>query len=165
MNYEIREMLPEDGEKVLEIFQEGIEGGNATFDPVSPTWESWDQKHFNICRFILEDENQEILGWAALQPISSRDCFKGVAEVSIYLKNEIQGKGLGSMLLQKLILDSEEHDFWTLQAGIFPENNASIIVHEKWGFRLIGKREKIGQMNGLWRDIVLLERRSKIVGI
>lgn len=164
MNYEIREMLPTDGEKVLEIFQEGIAGGNATFDPSAPTWGSWDQKHFNICRFILEDENEEIVGWAALQPISSRDCFKGVAEVSIYLSNAAQGKGLGSMLLNKLILDSEEHGFWTLQAGIFPENQASIIVHEKWGFRLVGKREKIGQMNDKWRDIVLLERRSKIVG-
>ena len=165
MNYEIREMLPADGEKVLEIFQEGIEGKNATFDPSAPTWESWDQKHFNICRFVLENENEEIVGWAALQPISNRDCFKGVAEVSIYLSNSVQGKGLGSMLLKKLILDSEEHEFWTLQAGIFPENEASIYVHKKLGFREVGYREKIGQMNGVWRDIILLERRSKIVGI
>lgn len=165
MNYEIREMQSSDGAKVIEIFEEGIAGGNATFDPTAPTWEGWDQKFFKICRFVLENENNEIVGWAALQPISNRDCFKGVAEVSIYLSNSVQGKGLGSMLLKKLILDSEEHDFWTLQAGIFPENEASIYVHKKLGFRTVGNREKIGQMNGVWRDIILLERRSKIVGI
>lgn len=165
MNYEIREMLPADGEKVLEIFEEGIAGGNATFDQTAPTWEGWDEKYFNVCRFVLETEENEIVGWAALQPISNRDCFKGVAEVSIYMKNTAQGKGFGSMLLKKLILDSEEHEFWTLQAGIFPENEASIYVHEKLGFRLVGKREKIGQMNGVWRDIVLLERRSIVVGV
>ena len=165
MNYEIREMQSEDAAKVIEIFEEGIAGGNATFDPTAPTWEGWDQKYFNICRFVLEDENEEIVGWAALQPISNRDCFKGVAEVSIYLANSVQGKGLGSMLLRKLILDSEEHEFWTLQAGIFPENEASIYVHKKLGFREVGYREKIGQMNGVWRDIILLERRSTVVGI
>ena len=165
MNYEIRAMLPDDGQKVIEIFEEGIAGGNATFDATAPTWNVCDQKFFNVCRFVLEDTDENVVGWAALQPISNRDCFKGVAEVSIYLKNEVQGKGLGSMLLRKLISDSEEHNFWTLQAGIFPENDASIYVHEKWGFQLVGKREKIGQMNGIWRDIILLERRSKVVGI
>ena len=165
MNYEIREMQPSDGEKVIEIFQEGIDGGNATFDQNVPTWEAWDNKFFKICRFVLEDENENIVGWAALQPISNRDCFKGVAEVSIYLKNEFQGKGLGKMLLRKLILDSEEHEFWTLQSGIFPENEASINVHLNLGFRKVGTRERVGQMNGVWRDVILLERRSAVVGI
>ena len=165
MNYEIREMQPSDGEKVIEIFQEGIDGGNATFEQNVPTWEAWDNKFFKICRFVLEDENENIFGWAALQPISNRDCFKGVAEVSIYLKNEFQGKGLGKMLLRKLILDSEEHEFWTLQSGIFPENEASINVHLNLGFRNVGTRERIGQMNGVWRDVILLERRSAVVGI
>lgn len=165
MNYEIREMQPSDGEKVIEIFQEGIDGGNATFEQNVPTWEAWDNKFFKICRFVLEDENENIVGWAALQPISNRDCFKGVAEVSIYLKNEFQGKGLGKMLLRKLILDSEEHEFWTLQSGIFPENEASINVHLNLGFRNVGTRERIGQMNGVWRDVILLERRSAVVGI
>ena len=109
MNYEIRQMLPTDGEKVLEIFQQGIDGGNATFDQNVPTWEAWDNKFFKICRFVLEDENEQILGWAALQPISKRECYSGVAEVSIYIANEFQGKGFGKMLLWKLILDSEEH--------------------------------------------------------
>lgn len=165
MNYEIREMQPSDGEKVIEIFQEGIDGGNATFEQNVPTWEAWDNKFFKICRFVLEDENENIVGWAALQPISNRDCFKGVAEVSIYLKNEFQGKGLGKMLLRKLILDSEEHEFWTLQSGIFPENEASINVHLNLGFRKVGTRERIGQMNGVWRDVILLEKRSAVVGI
>lgn len=165
MNYEIRDMRPEDGEKVIEIFEQGIAGGNATFDKDAPTWESWDQKYFNICRFVLETEDEEIVGWAALQPVSKRECFKGVAEVSIYLANSAQGKGLGSMLLQKLILASEEHEFWTLQAGIFPENQPSIAVHKKLGFRVVGNREKFAQMKGIWRDVVLLERRSKVVGV
>lgn len=165
MNYEIREMQPCDGEKVIEIFQEGIDGGNATFEQNVPTWEAWDNKFFKICRYVLEDENENIVGWAALQPISNRDCFKGVAEVSIYLKNEFQGKGLGKMLLRKLILDSEEHEFWTLQSGIFPENEASINVHLNLGFRKVGTRERVGQMNGVWRDVILLERRSAVVGI
>lgn len=165
MNYEIRDMLPGDGAKVIEIFEQGIAGGNATFDSAAPSWDAWDNKFFKICRLVLEDEDEHVVGWAALQPVSSRDCFKGVAEVSIYLADEIQGKGLGSMLLQRLILSSEEHGFWMLQAGIFPENQPSIIIHEKFGFRKVGNREKIGQMNGQWRDIVLLERRSKVTGV
>jgi L-amino acid N-acyltransferase YncA len=158
-------MNPDDGEKVLEIFQQGINGGNATFDKIPPTWEGWDTKHFKVCRFILEDEKNNVVGWCALQPISNRDCFKGVAEVSIYLDGSVQGKGLGTILMQKLILDSEEHQFWTLQAGIFPENEASIFIHKKHGFREVGKRERIGEMAGKWRDIILLERRSECVGI
>ena len=165
MNYEIRPMQTGDADKVLEIFQQGINGGNATFDKVAPTWEAWDTKHFNLCRFVLEDEDNQVVGWCALQPVSNRDCFKGVAEVSIYLDGSVQGKGLGTILLKKLILDSEEHDFWTLQAGIFPENKVSIAIHQKQGFRTVGTREKIGEMNGQWRDIVLLERRSKSVGL
>ena len=165
MNYEIRPMQTEDADKVLEIFQQGINGGNATFDKVAPTWEAWDTKHFNLCRFVLEDEDNQVVGWCALQPVSNRDCFKGVAEVSIYLDGSVQGKGLGTILLKKLILDSEEHDFWTLQAGIFPENEVSIAIHQKQGFRTVGTREKIGELNGQWRDIVLLERRSKSVGL
>ena len=165
MSYEIRGMQPTDGARVIEIFEEGIAGGNATFDQNAPSWEAWDDKFFNHCRLVLENENEEVLGWAALQPISSRDCYKGVAEVSIYLTDSAQGKGLGSMLLQRLILASEEHEFWMLQAGIFPENQPSIIIHEKFGFRTVGNRERIAQMNGVWRDVVLLERRSKIIGI
>lgn len=165
MNYEIRPMRPEDGARVLEIFQQGIDGGNATFDDHVPVWEAWDTDHFNVSRFVLEDEDGKVVGWCALKPVSKRDCFKGVAEVSIYLDNAVQGKGLGKMLLRKLILDSEDHGFWTLQAGIFPENEASIAVHQKHGFRIVGTREKIGKMSGIWRDIVFMERRSSVVGV
>ena len=165
MNYEIRPMRPEDGAAVIEIFQQGINGGNATFDTVAPTWEAWDAKHYNLCRFVLEDEENRVVGWCALQPVSNRDCFKGVAEVSIYVDGSVQGKGLGTVLMKKLILDSEEHGYWTLQAGIFPENTVSLRIHEKHGFRVVGTREKIGEMNGQWRDIVLMERRSTVAGI
>ena len=163
MNYQIREMLPEDGKRVLEILKQGIEGGNATFDKEVPSWETWDKKFFKICRYSLVDENGVVQGWSAIQPISARVCYKGVAEVSIYLSNEVQGKGLGKVMLQKLILDSEENGFWMLQSGIFPENIASIKIHEKLGFRIIGRREKIAEMNGIWRDVILLERRSKSI--
>lgn len=163
MNYEIREMLPTDGKRVLEIFQQGIDGGNATFDKDTPTWESWDMNFFRTCRWVLEDESEKMIGWAALKPISNRDCYRGVAEVSIYIDNAYQGKGLGTLLMKKLILDSEEHGLWTLQSGIFPENTASIAIHQKLGFRTVGKRERIAEMNGVWRDVILMERRSNSV--
>lgn len=164
MNYEIRPMEYSDAQRVLAIFEQGINGGNATFDKVPPPWEAWDTQYFKVCRFVLENENNEVVGWCALHPVSKRDCFRGVAEVSIYLDQSVQGKGLGKILLEKLILASEEHQFWTLQSGIFPENQGSIVIHEKMGFRRVGFREKMGEMNGRWRDIILLERRSAIVG-
>jgi len=160
MNYEIRIMQPEDANRVLEIFQQGINGRNATFDKEIPNWEKWDKEHFPVSRFVMENENEKVIGWCALAPVSNRECFKGVAEISIYLDNEFHNRGLGKILLKKLILDSEENGFWTLQAGIFPENTASISIHQSLGFRKIGIREKIAEMNGVWRDIVLLERRS-----
>lgn len=157
----IREMQPEDGASVLRIFAEGIAGGNATFDKEIPTWEYWNKNHFSVCRLVTEDENNNVVAWAALKPVSNRACFSGVAEVSIYIANSSQGKGLGKLLLQKLIIESEEKGFWMLQSGIFPENIASLNLHESLGFRTVGRREKIAQMNGVWRDIVLMERRSK----
>lgn len=165
MNYEIRAMAPDDAQRVLDIFKQGIDGGNATFDTEVPSWEVWDSKFLNICRFVLEDEQGEIVGWAALQPISRRASFSGVAEVSIYLDEAVQGRGLGQMMLKKIILDSEEHGFWTLQSGIFPENKASIAAHSKLGFREVGVREKFGVMNGIWRDVLLMEKRSQVVGM
>lgn len=161
MNYEIRRMLPSDEIRVLEIFQQGIDGGVATFETQVPTPEAWDMEFFNDCRWILENENAEVVGWCALKPISKRDCFRGVAEVSIYLDVNYVGKGLGNILMNKLILDSENHGFWTLQSNIFPENQASIKFHQKNGFRTIGKREKIGKLNGEWKDLIMLERRSQ----
>lgn len=164
MNYEIREMLPQDEARVLEIFQQGIDGGIATFETQCPSKEAWNMEYYNDCRWVLEDESNKVIGWCALKPVSKRECFKGVAEVSIYLDNEYQGKGLGSVLLKKLIVDSENHNFWTLQSNIFPENEASIKFHHKNGFRTVGVRKSIGQLRGEWKDIVMLERRSTTVG-
>lgn len=163
MYYELREMRPGDKKRVLEIFQQGIDGGIATFETRVPTEEAWDMEFFHDCRWVLENEKSEIIGWCALKPISKRDCFKGVAEISIYFDNEYQGKGLGSMLLKKLIVDSEEHGFWTLQANIFPENEISIKFHQKFGFRTIGTRKKVGKLNGEWKDLVMLEKRSEVI--
>lgn len=160
MNYEIREMLPQDETKVLEIFKQGIDSGIATFDTELPSSEAWNSSFFNDCRWVLENENSEVVGWCALKLVSKRDCFKGVAEVSIYFDNNYVGKGLGSVLLKKLILDSENRGFWTLQSNIFPENEASIKFHQKNGFRIVGKRDKIGQLHGEWKDLIMMERRS-----
>lgn len=163
MYYELREMRPEDGKRVLEIFQQGIDGGIATFETSVPTEEAWGMEFLNDCRWVLENDKSEVVGWCALKPISKRDCFRGVAEISIYFDDEYQGKGLGSMLLKKLIVDSEEHGFWTLQANIFPENEISIRFHQKFGFRTIGTRKKVGKLSGEWKDLVMLERRSEVI--
>lgn len=165
MNFEIRAMRETDGRRVLEIFQQGIEGQNATFDTNVPTWEAWDINHIRTSRFVIEDESQNVIGWCSLKPVSNRSCYSGVAEVSIYLDNAYQGKGLGSVLLQKLVLDSEEHGFWMLQSGIFPENEVSVRLHQKYGFRIVGRRERIAKMQGRWRDVLLMERRSPVIGI
>ncbi|UOU97416.1 N-acetyltransferase family protein [Chryseobacterium daecheongense] len=165
MNYELREMLPGDLPKVLAIFEQGIDGGMATFETEVPNSEAWDMEFFNECRWVLENENSEVIGWCGLKPVSKRQCFKGVAEVSIYFDNNYQGKGLGTILLKKLILDSEQRGFWTLQSNIFPENQASVAFHQKNGFRMVGMRHKLGQLNGEWKDVVMLERRSGTIGV
>lgn len=156
-------MLYEDRLKVLEIYQEGILSGIATFETETPSWEAWDMKFLKFSRFVLVNETEEIIGWCALQAVSDRECYRGVAEVSIYIATAEQSKGFGSLLLKKLILDSEEHEIWTLQAGIFSENKASIALHQKMGFRMVGYREKIAQQNGIWKNVELLERRSRLV--
>ncbi|MET3535364.1 GNAT family N-acetyltransferase [Chryseobacterium limigenitum] len=163
MNYEIREMLPADEPKVLEIYKQGIDGGMATFETEVPNREVWNTDFFNDCRWVLENENNEVVGWCALKHISKRECYKGVAEVSIYFDNNYQGLGLGSVLLKKMILDSENHGFWTLQANIFPENEASIRFHQKNGFKNVGLHKKIAKLNGEWKDVISYERRSEII--
>lgn len=165
MNFEIRVMQPEDSNKVLEIYEEGIRSGNATFETTVPSWEAWDMNHLNTSRFVVCDENENIVGWCALTPISSRLAYRGVAEVSIYISTVFQNRGLGAVLLRKLILDSEENEYWTLQCSVFPENKASISLFQKNGFRIVGTREKIGQINAFWRDTFLMERRSRNIGI
>ncbi len=163
MNYELREMLPEDEARVLEIFQQGIDSGIATFETTVPSDEVWGMDYLNDCRWILENENQEVVGWCALRPVSKRESYKGVAEVSIYFDRDYQNKGLGAVLLKKVILDSEDHGFWTLQTNIFPENEGALKAHLKSGFRIVGTRSKIGKLNGQWKDVIMLERRSATV--
>ena len=149
---------------VKRIYEEGIATRNATFENSAPSWEDWDGAHLKNCRLVAEEGNQ-IVGWAALTPVSDRCVYAGVAEISVYISDQFRGKNIGTLLLQTLIKESEKAGVWTLQAGIFPENIASIKIHEANGFHLIGKREKIGQMDGVWRDTMLLERRSKTVGL
>ena len=161
---QIIDLLPDHWEAVKQIYEEGIATGNATFQTTAPTWEEWNKAHIPIPRLLAVGDD-EILGWAALTPVSGRCVYEGVAEVSIYIGFLARGKGIGKQLLNQLIEESEKQHFWTLQSGIFPENKASISLHLSAGFRLIGKREKIGMMHGNWRDIVLLEKRSHSIGI
>lgn len=156
-------MLPQHWEAVKKIYEEGIATGNATFQTTAPSWKEWNESHVANSRLVAI-ENDEILGWAAITAVSGRCVYAGVGEVSVYVSANARGKGVGKLLLQRLIDESEKNNFWTLQAGIFPENVASIKIHEACGFRIIGKRERIGKMNDLWRDTLLLERRSTIVG-
>jgi L-amino acid N-acyltransferase YncA len=161
---EIQSMHPNHWPDVKRIYEEGIATGNATFQTTAPEWDEWDNSHIQSSRLIAVDSGQ-IIGWAALTPVSSRCVYAGVAEVSVYVDSNARGNGVGKKLLQRLIENSESNKFWTLQAGIFPENKASIRIHEENGFRLIGTREKIGQMKAIWRDTIFLERRSNKVGI
>lgn len=157
-------MTSGDWTRVAEIYKEGIETGNATFQQTIPAWDDWNNGHVNKCRIVAEVDN-ELAGWVALSAVSGRCVYAGVAEVSVYVGNKFRGQKIGSKLLEKLISESESNGFWTLQAGIFTENAASITVHKNAGFREVGYREKIGKMNNIWRNTVLLERRSSIVGV
>ena len=160
----IRKFSKEYFPEVKNIYQQGIDTGNATFQNAAKSWEEWNKSMLVNCR-IIATENNKILGWAGLSAVSSREVYSGVAEVSVYVAEHAQGKGVGNKLLAQLITESENNNIWMLQAGIFPENTGSIKLHKNNGFRQLGIRENIGKMNGVWRDSVLLERRSKIVGI
>ena len=164
MSLVIRDMQPTDWPQVAEIYKQGIETGNATFQQTIPSWEEWNMSHAASCRIVAEVD-YEITGWAALSDVSSRAVYAGVAEVSVYVKSNHRGLQIGTKLLQAIISESESIGFWTLQSGILIENSASIALHKKSGFREIGYREKVAKMNNVWRDTVLLERRSNIVGI
>lgn len=159
----IRNITEADWPAVRRIYEQGIATGNATFETQAPAWKEWDEKMLPFCR-LLAEQQEEILGWAALNPYSSRAVYRGVAEVSIYVGIGYHGRGIGKLLLAELIRQSEVHGIWTLQAGIFPENRASMRLHERAGFRTVGARERIGRQHGVWRDVVLMERRSGVVG-
>ena len=161
---EIDQMHEDDWKEVREIYLEGIRTGNATFQQEAPSWEEWDRSHISQCRFVARIEGR-VIGWVALSPTSSRNVYAGVAEVSIYVSHQHRGSGVGSRLLNSLIEASEQLGFWTLQSGTFPENIPSIELQKKYGFREVGRRVRIGQMYGSWRDVILLERRSQVIGI
>jgi phosphinothricin acetyltransferase len=149
---------------VRSIYLEGIATGHATFETDAPSWEKWDANHLRDCRLAAR-AGEAVLGWAALSPVSGRCVYAGVAEVSVYVDANYRGQGVGRELLEALIDQSEQRGLWTLQAGVFPENRASLALHEKCGFRVVGRQERIGCMNGVWRDVIRLERRSRKVGI
>jgi phosphinothricin acetyltransferase len=157
----IDDMGAADGPAVQAIYAEGIATGQATFETTLPEWSEWDSDHLPVPRLVLRT-GTEVVGWAALSPVSDRCVYGGVAEVSVYVAEAKRNQGLGKLLLEALIERSEASDIWTLQAGIFSENTASISLHLSCGFRLVGVRERLGQLNGVWRDVALLERRSPL---
>jgi phosphinothricin acetyltransferase len=160
----VKPMEPVHTEEVLEIYREGINTGIATFETIVPSWSQFDKKHLNHSRLVLAEDGA-ICGWAALSPVSIRKCYSGVAEVSVYVGTNKRGRGFGKKLLEELIRHSEENGIWSLLSVIDRENNASIQLHEACGFREIGFREKIAQVNGVWRTTVMFERRSKTIGL
>ena len=149
---------------VRAIYEAGMATGQATFATEAPTWAAWDAGHLAPCRLVATNATGEVLGWAALSPVSGRCVYAGVAEVSLYVAADARGQGVGRQLLAALVAASEQHGLWLLQAGIFPENAASLALHAGQGFRTVGRRERIGQLRGQWRDTLLLERRSAVVG-
>ena len=163
MDFVIEPMAPEDWEQVRAIYEECIRSGNATFETSAPSWEQWDQAHLPFCRLVARRAGA-VVGWAAVTPISARKAYAGVAEVSLYVSEKAQGKGVGTALQQELTRQSEAHGIWTLQGVVFAENAASLALLKKSGFREVGRRERISQLDGRWRDTILLERRSPVVG-
>ena len=164
MTLRLDPMLPSDWPTVREIYLEGIASRQATFETEPPTWEAWDASHSPLARLVAR-KGETVIGWAALSPVSSRQAYAGVAEVSVYVAQSQRGCGLGRQLLEALIGESERNAIWSLQAVMFPENAASVALHQRCGFREVGRRERIGKQGGAWRDTILLERRSRRIGI
>ena len=160
----IGSMAADDWLAVRAVYLEGIATGDATFETEAPSWETWDAAHLRFARLVARD-GEDVIGWAALSRVSQRKAYTGVAEVSVYVAAHSRGKGVGKALLERLIQDSEQNGIWTLQAAVFPENAATLAVHKRSGFREVGRRERISRLNGNWRDTILLERRSEIVGV
>ena len=160
----IDSMTADDWPAVRAVYLEGIATGEATFETEAPSWETWDSGHLSFARLVAR-AGEDVMGWAALSPVSQRKAYLGVAEVSVYVAAHSRGKGVGKALLERLIQESEQHGIWTLQAAVFPENAATLAVHKRCGFREVGRRERISKLNGIWRDTILLERRSRTVGV
>lgn len=163
MTFDIAAMTPADWEQVRAIYLEGVAAGQATFEVDCRPWEQWDAAHHPFGRLVGRRDGR-VVGWAALSPVSRRPCYAGVAEVSVYVAAEQRGRGIGRQLLLAAIAESERHGIWTLQGATFVENEASLRLQQACGFRVIGRRERIGRLHGVWRDTVLTERRSSVVG-
>ena len=164
IDFTVGEMRLADWDAVRQVYVEGIATGNATIETDPPSWEIWDSRHLPICRYVARS-GDEVLGWVALSPVSGRCAYRGVTEISVYVAARARGHRIGTALLQAVIDGSEREGIWTIQAGVFPENTASLGLHKKFGFREIGVSERRGKLNGKWRNVVLLERRSTVVGI
>lgn len=164
MAVRLQTMTPADWPRVRVIYEEGLATGEASFETAAPGWPEWDAAHLQSCRLVARDGG-EVVGWAALSPVTDRCAYAGVAEVSVCVAAAARGRGVGKALLTGLVEASERAGIWTLQAGIFPENRASIAVHEAAGFRRVGVRERLGKLAGAWRDVELLERRSDVAGV
>lgn len=159
----VRELRPGDWPAVRAIYEDGIRSGDATFETEAPSWEDWDAAHSEL-RLVAERDGA-VVGWAALSPTSSRCCYRGVGEVSVYVAETARGGGVGRALLERLVEGSEQAGYWTLTAGVFPENEASLRLHRACGFRELGVHRRLGELGGVWRDVVWLERRSEVVGV
>lgn len=160
----IADMTAEHAEAVLSIYQAGIDEGDATFESTAPSWPTFNEAKLAQHRFVALDDDNAVLGWVAVAPVSVRAVYAGVVEHSVYVRREVRGQGVGLALLRRLIASTEAARIWTIQSDIFPENIASIALHRTAGFRVVGTRERLGQHHGRWRDVVLIERRSPIVG-
>ncbi len=160
----IRGMDAADWPAVAAVYAAGIAAGNATFETQVPSWREWDARHLANPRLVAVGEHDRVLGWTALSPVSDRCAYAGVAEESVYVAPDAAGRGIGSALLARLVDEAEAAGLWTIQTGVFPENQASLALHRRAGFRVVGVRERLGQLDGRWRDVVLLERRSLVAG-
>ena len=155
-------MRQDDWPAVASIYADGLATGAATFETEVPSWEQWDSGHLHAPRLVAET-SEGVCGWIALAPVSARECYRGVVEHSVYVHDDWQGRGIGRALLERLFESTEAAGIWTIQTGVFPENEASLAMHEKCGFRVVGTQERLGKLDGVWRDVVVLERRSEAI--
>ncbi|MGW4157249.1 N-acetyltransferase family protein [Micromonospora chersina] len=159
----VRPMTSDDADRVLAIYQAGLDGGDASFETTAPPWTAFDAGKLPDHRLVAVDADGTVLGWVAVSPTSSRAVYAGVVEHSVYVDPTAQGRGVARLLLDALIASTEAAGIWTIQSGVFPENTASLALHQRAGFRVIGTRERVGRHHGRWRDVVLLERRSPVI--
>ncbi|MEU5727069.1 N-acetyltransferase family protein [Micromonospora sp. NPDC047738] len=159
----VRPMTADDADRVLAIYQAGLDSGNASFETTAPTWAAFDAGRLAEHRFVAIDADDAVVGWVAVSPTSTRAVYAGVVEHSVYIDPAAQGRGAGRLLLGTLITSTEAAGIWTIQSGVFPENAASLALHQRAGFRVIGTRERVGRHHGHWRDVILLERRSPTI--